>query len=278
MKTRAFCWCLALTLAGCTGDASKKIAERQKALEAAKAAEQSKKDASKPAGLEEVKLGVPWESPDYVVIRSDGPCPDGLWALFDKGEVPGANKDEKKANAAKRGELAKALREKTFLVKLRAPEAVKLKPYDAPKGEFPLEVGGTIDCSDSIGRIAIAWSTAKAGSASASAAQEGNELTENVWMVEPLQYALPMKSVADAKEFDSKHRLGMSARVVLKLGKVEIDRKLKKVVKFSQKAHGEDLAFGGGAEDWGAGRLVHADISALRIAIEREKTSLIEKK
>jgi len=278
--TRILAGCALLALSGCPGDASKKTAEKVKALEEKKVADRTKVEqkemlAELPKDL--VKLDPPWEDSSYVLLKSDGPCPENFWALFG-GDAPGANKEEKKANAGKRAELAKALREKTYLVKLRAPDEVKLSAFDATKNEFPVDVQGTIDCTDSIGRVAIAWSAVKAGDPGASAAKEGAEVTQNIWMAQPLKFQLPMKGMADAKEFDSKNRLGLSARAFFKLGKTEIDKKLKKLGKVVEKAHGETLAIGGGVEDWGAGRMVRAEGVGIRLASEKEKTTLIERK
>lgn len=263
-----------LGLTGCPGDGKKKMEERQKQLDEKKEA-QAKAEAKTTAApaKEVVQLDKPWEDSSYVMLRADAACPDNFWALF-PGDPPGANKDEKKANGARRADLAKALREQTYLVKLRGPDDVKLLPFDATKNEFPVEVLGTIDCSDSIARVAIAWSAIKAGDPGASAAKEGADVTQNVWMGTKLRFALPMKGMADAKEFEQKNKLGLSARLFFKLGKVEVDKKLKKM----PKVKGEGLDFGGGVEDWGAGRMVRAEAVGTRLAIDKEKTTLIEKK
>lgn len=271
MRTLLWTLAAALTLWGC-GDAKKRAEERQRAIDAAKTARQAEQE--KPAEApkaEAVKLEAFWDDANYVRITPDGACPEGLWALF--SEVPGSA-EEKKANAAKKPELAKKLQEATVLVKLRAPAGVKLLPYDAPKGYFPLELSGTIDCTDSIGRIAIAWTKAQAITPGASAAKQGSEVTQNVWTAEPLTYTLPMKSTTEAKEFNDKNRFGLDARLVLKLGKTEVDRKIFKTAKVSSGG----ITVGGAAEDWGAGRMVHATVQGVRIATDREKTSLIEKK
>jgi hypothetical protein len=268
---------LTLGLTACPGSGGKKkMEEKQRALDDARAEAKAKKEEKEPI-KEVISLERPWEDSSYVELRADGPCPPNFWALFN-GETPGATKEEKKENAGKRAELAKAAREATYLVKLRGPDAVKLMTYDAPKGVFPLEVIGTIDCTDSIGRVAVAWTAVRAGDPGNSAAKEGADVTQNMWIAEPLKYTLPMKGMADAKEFDSKNRLGLSARVFFKLGKTELDRKLKKIPKVTEKAAGETLVIGGGTEDWGAGRMVRAEGVGIRIATDKEKTSLIEKK
>lgn len=147
-----------LGLTGCPNDASKKTADKLKALDERKAADKLKADQKETLAdlpTDVVKLDAPWDESGHVLLRSDGACPENFWALF-PGEAPGATKEEKKANAAKRPELAKALRDQSYLVKLRAPDDVKLFPFDATKNEFPLEVMGSIDCTDSVGHVAIA--------------------------------------------------------------------------------------------------------------------------
>lgn len=281
MRTFSIALC-ALALAACNQQdkAGKRAQEKLKQAEAEKA-EKLKKDAEtdanrfKPKEGEVVKLGSPWD--DGTPIVNEGPCPDGIWSLF-KSDVPGADKAEKKANEGKRGDLAKAIKEQTFMVKLRAPDQVVLKPFDAPKGEFPLEVNGSIECTDSFGHVSIAWTTAKAGDPGNSAAKQDAEITQNYWVAQPVTFSIPMKSMAEAKEWSNKNKIGMSARVVFKLGKVDVDKKLHKVAKVTEKAAGETITIGGGTEDWGAGRLVHAELIGLRVATDREKTQLFEKK
>src|SRR3954471_8716422 len=127
-----------LGLSGCPSNAAKKMEEKQKALDKAKAAEKSKqeqKDTLADLPTDVFKLDKPWEDSSYVELVADRACPPNFWALF-PGEPPGANKEEKKANNAKRAELAKALRAQTYLVKLKGPEVVKLMTYDAPNGWF----------------------------------------------------------------------------------------------------------------------------------------------
>jgi hypothetical protein len=250
----------------------KSSAEKQAAREAA----MNNKPPPMPAG-EAVKVPAPYGDEGNVVLHSDGECPEGFWALFG-GEAPGANKAEKKANAARRPELAKALKEHTYLVKFRAPAEVKLSPYDAPRGRFTVEVNGSVDCTDSIGHVTIAWTRAQANTPPPSAAQEGAEVTQNVWLAPPVEFELPMPTMAQAKEFNEKNRLTLSARVVMKLGKTDIDKKIKKIAKVETEAAGEKLSIGGGNEDWGAGRLVRAELVGVRLASDREKTQVQEKK
>lgn len=268
---------LAGVLAACPSGSSR-TADQLAALQKKKEAEARAKSEDKLEALptEVIKLDPPYDDSQATVILPDGPCPEGFWALFG-GAVPGADAEEKKANAARRKELAEAARSKKYIVKLRAPAQVVLSPYDAPNGKFTIDVHGTIDCTDSIGRIALAWTDAKAGDPGASAAKEGSEVTQNIWMAEPVKFELPIKALTEAKEFNDKNRFGLSARVGFSLGKVEVDKKTKRVSKVSAKAEGETLSFGGGAEDWGAGRLIHAELLGVRVATEREKKQLFEK-
>lgn len=278
---------LAVVLAfGCSSkdSAAKKMEDKQKALDAAKAAKDkvlAEKDAArwgKGTPTEPPpKLDAPYDDSGNTLLKADLDCPGPFWALF-SGDAPGGTPEEKKANAAKRGELAKTVTEKTYLVKFRAPTDMKLSAYDAPKGKFTITLPGTIDCTDSIGRIAIAWTKAEAKDPGASAAKEGQEVNPNIWVAQPIAFDAPVATMAEAKEFENKMRLSLSARVVLKLGKTEVDKKMKKIAKVTEKAMGETISMGGGVEDWGAGRLIHAELVGVRVATDREKTQLFEKK
>ncbi|MBL8958185.1 MAG: hypothetical protein JNK82_45855 [Myxococcaceae bacterium] len=272
---------VALVVVACHGqDESKKRTLDKLEKSKQDKAEKQKKDADAdakrfaPKESEAVKLGSPWD--DGKLITSDGPCPEGIWALF-KGDAPGADKAEKKANEAKRADLVQDLKAQTFMVKLRS-DGVKLKDFDAPKGEFPLEVNGSIECTDSFGHVALAWTAAKAGNPGNSAAKQDAEITQNYWLAPPVTFAIPMKSMSEAKEWANANRIGLSARVVFKLGKVEVDKKLHKVAKVTEKAAGETISIGGGTEDWGAGRLVRVELVGLRVATEKETKQIFEKK
>jgi len=279
---RTFPLALCLFVAACHGqdESKKRTLEKLKQAEKDKA-EKQKKDADadakrfQPKESEAVKLGSPWD--DGKLIANEGACPEGIWALF-KGDAPGADKAEKKANESKRADLVKDLKAQTFMVKLRAPDGVKLKDFDPPKGEFPLEVQGSIECTDSFGHVALTWTNAKAGNPGNSAAKQDAEITQNYWIAPPVTFAIPMKSMVEAKEWANANRIGLSARVVFKLGKVEVDKKLHKVAKVTEKAAGETISIGGGTEDWGAGRLVRVELIGLRVATDKEKNQIFEKK
>lgn len=274
---------VALTLmaaASCSRQSSsKRTADQLAALEKKKAEEKKAEKVDKLAPLvaEVLHLPAPYDESGALVVLPDGPCPEGLWAFF-PGEAPGATPDEKKANAARRKDLVQALTGRTILVKLRAPATVTLSPYDAPNGKFLIDVVGTVDCTDSLGRIALAWTDAKSSTPETSAAKQGADLTQNVWSAPPVSFELPIKSLTEAKTFNDKNRFGLSARVAFTPGKAEVDKKVKKVKKVQAEAAGEKLSFGGGTEDWGAGRLLRGTVLGVRVATEQEKKELFNKK
>lgn len=269
--------CAVVLLAACTSS-SDRAAAQLKALEAQHAkekAEKAKAEAQPKTAAPSIALPAPYGDADSTVIQPDGACPEGLWAFFN-GAAPGATPDEKKANAAKRAQWVTDLKAKQFMVKLRVP-LVSLSAFDAPSGKFTISVPGTIDCTDEAGHIAIAWSDAKAGAGTPSAAKEGAELTQNIWSAEPLTFALPM-AMADVKPFELKNKLGLSARVVFTLVKGDVDVKKVKMGKVEEKAQGQTIGYGGGMEDWGAGRLIRAHLVAVRVASDQEKNQLFEQK
>lgn len=270
---------VAALAAGCNRPPSKRTQEQLEALQKKKTEEAKAKAEEKPAPLpvDVVKLDAPYNDDGSTRLQQDAACPEGLWALF-PGQAPGADAAEKKANEAKRKELLAQLKGKQFLVKLRAPTEVKLLPYDAPNGQFTIEVAGGVDCSDSFGGVTIAWTDAKAIDPGASAAKEGAEVTQNIWQAAPATFTLAMKSQVDAREYEKKNRLALSARVVFTLDSVKVDKKLKKISKVSEAAAGETLGYGGGTEDWGAGRLVRAKLIGTRVALDREKTQVFDRR
>lgn len=279
MRTTCLVVAAALAAAGCNRPPSKRTQEQLEALQKRKAEEAKAKAEEKPAPLpvDVVKLDGPYSDDGAARLQQDAACPEGLWALF-PGQAPGADAAEKKANEAKRKELGARLKGQQFMVKLRAPTEVKLLPYDAPNGRFTIEVAGSVDCSDSFGSLTIAWTEAKAVDPGASAAKEGAEVTQNIWQAAPETFTVPMKSQLEAAEYEKKNRLGLSARVVFTLDGVKVDKKLKKVAKVAEEAAGEKLGYGGGTEDWGAGRLVRAKLVGTRVALDREKTELFDRR
>lgn len=269
---------LAVALWGCPEKSANRTKQQLEALQKKKEdkarADKEKEDLA-PLPTPTIRLDPPYDEMSAVLINGDGPCPDGFWALL-PGEAPGATPEEKKLNAQRRQVIVDDLRSKTYLVKLRLPQ-VALKPFDAPKGTFTVEVIGSIDCQDvtTRQRIAVSWTDAKAG-VPPSGAYDGAEVAPNHWLAPPVTFSLPMKTMAEAKEFEQKNRLGISARVAFKLGKGEVDKKMKKVAKVEVEAHGEKLSTGGGMEDWGAGPLVRGELIGLRVATGGEKVQLLE--
>jgi hypothetical protein len=267
-----------MSMVACGGKDSAKRAQQQldalqKKKEADAKAAKEKENAG-PVVPKVVELPAPYDA--KVVIQPDGPCPEGTWALL-PGPAPGATPEAKKSNEAARKGLADGLKASPVMIKMRVPQ-VSLSAFDAPKGQFVITVPATIDCVDPTTkqRVALTWGEAKAGLPPASAAKEGSESMQHVWQAPPVTFFLPMKTQAEAKAFEMGNRVGLSARVVVRLGRAEVDRKVKKVAKVQEKAHGEMLSFGGGSEDWGAGPLIRSTLVALRVATGGEKEQLFE--
>lgn len=280
LRQLAFTTCAlaALPLLSCNDSPSKRAQDQLDALQKKKAAAKNAKDDKlEPLPTDVIRLDAPYDDAQATVIHPDGPCPEGFWALF-PGDAPGATPEERKANAANRKSIADGLKQKKFLVRMKGVNSVTLSPYDAPKGRFTIDVKGTIDCTDSMGHVAIAWTDAKAGDPGNSAAKEGSELTQNVWTAPPVTFELPITSLTEAKTFNDQNRFGLSARVAFTLGKVEVDKKMKKVAKVTEQAAGQTLTLGGGMEDWGAGRLVRAELLGIRVATDREKKQLFDQR
>ena len=218
------CSFLVVTLFACSSGggggsrASDQLAALKKKQEADLKAKKDKAEKLEPLPTEVNKLDAPYDDKQAAVILPDGPCPEGFWALF-PGDAPGGSPEEKKANAARRKELAEAARARKYIVKLRAPAQVVLSPYDAPGGKFNIDVHGTIDCTDPLGRIALAWTDAKAGDPGSSAAKADADFSQNAWIAQPAHFELFIKSLTEAKEFNDKNRFALSARVGFGLGK-----------------------------------------------------------
>lgn len=268
----------ALLLAACSKESTEdKLAAKQKQIEEQrKQLKEDKAKADAPVANDAPKDPY-WDAPGLILVRDEGKCPDNLWALFN-APAPGADAAEKKANEAKRKELAEQLRNQTFVISMRTGNGLELEEYNAAKGYFPLKVKSTIDCKDSIGNVTIALTDAKAQTPPTSAAKEGASYTMRIWYAEPQAFQLPMPGMAQAKEWKNKSSLGLEARFIWKPGKTAIDKKLEKVAKHVEKAAGETIQIGGGTEDWGAGRMLKADVEAMRITTDRGTKTLVEKK
>lgn len=266
-----------LLTVGCKREQSSRTEEQLAALQKRKA-EAAAKAASKPTAAPAAQVthvAAPYDETQGTILTSDGQCPQGLWALF-PGGPPGATPEEKRANQARRAELAQAISASSFLVRLQAPAKVTLLPHDAVNGKFVIEVAGSVDCVDSTGHVTIAWTGAKAVEAPPSAVSGGAEVRPNIWEAPPLTFEIPMKSLSEAKAYYDANRFGLSARVALKLEKGQVDKKLKKVGKMMKAMPDQTIAYGGGVEDWGAGRLVRATLLGVRVATEQERKELFD--
>lgn len=253
-----------------TEDKLKKLEEQRKQLKDSKAAANAPR-------VDDTPKDPFWDSASLVTIQEEGKCPDNFWALFG-GPAPGATPEEKKANEAKRSEYAKVLRDSQFVIKLRMGNGLDLEEYNAAKGYFPLKAKSTIDCKDSIGNVTVALTDVKAQTPPSSAAKEGAAYTIRIWYAEPQAYEVPMTSMADAKTWKNKSSLGLEGRYIFKLGKTANDKKLEKVARHVEKAGGETIEIGGGTEDWGAGRMIRADVQAMRITTDRGTKTVVEKR
>lgn len=268
----------ASTLAGACTDQSGDRAKEQLAALQRKKAEAAAAPAKANPGVPAVHhLPAPYDETQAVVLTPDGQCPEGLWALF-PGEAPGETADAKRANEARRAELARGLSTRPWLVMLRGPSKVTLSPHDAAKGRFLIEVAGAVDCIDSTGHLTVAWTAARALESPGSAVSRGAEVLPNLWQAPPLTFEHPMRALGEAKAFYDTHRTGLSARVAVTPGKVEVDRKLRRMGKVSKTVPGETVAYGGGVEDWGAGRLLRATLVGVRVATDQERTELVERR
>jgi hypothetical protein len=273
MRTISVC-CLALLAC----DGKSRLATQMENLQQRKDdLKKAKEEKNKPAVVPEAKLDAPYSNASATVLLPDAPCPAGFWALF-PGAAPGATPEEKKSNEAKRKELATGLLAATYLVKLRGPSLVKLSAFDAPKGTFQVDVVGSVDCIDSAGHVTISWTNAQAGDPGSSAAKEGVELRQRFWLAPPTVFSIPKASMTEAKEFESKNKVALSARIVGAAGEVEVDKKLIKMQKVETKAAGETVGYGGGMEDWGAGRLLRLNVAGFRVATQLEAVELYETK
>lgn len=255
-----------------------KLKEKQKALEEAKARyKEEQANAGAPKTADDTPKDPFWENPSLVEVRDEGNCPEEFWALF-PGPAPGADAAEKKANESKRAELVKKLKDQTYLIKFRTGLGLTLQDYNAAKGYYPLEVQQTIDCKDSYGNVTISVGDEKAMTPPSSAAKEGAAYTVRIWYAPPAEFQVPMKSMSEAKAWKDKNLLGLEARYIWKPGKASVDHKYEKVAKHVEKTVAGDIQIGGGAEDWGAGRGLHADVQAMRVSTNHGKDVIVEKK
>jgi hypothetical protein len=257
----------------CGKQDSKWVEQRQKASDEAKAEAKSAHDKeiapAAPKAADAPKDSY-WDDPNLVRVDNEMKCPDGLWALF-PGKAPGIEKDEEKANEAQRAGLAKKHKAARFVTYLKPPTDVHLLDYDAPKGHFPLQVAGLVDCADSFGHLSLLFTPgAEAITPGRSAAKKNSEVVLRIWEAKPFDFLLPMKSMQDAKDWRGHHQFDLEARVVFTLGKIEVDKKMFKTSKVSAAG----VTLGGGNEDWGAGRAIRANVEGVRVTTDKGRTVL----
>lgn len=262
--------CLVGTLPACKSNADK-MREKQKARDAEKKAQDDAAEARRKAAEPKVdwaQLDASWDPPGAVKIATGKPCPEGLWTLFDLTPGEGA---EQQANEAKRQALLEKVKAQTYVVQLRHGQGVNLRKYNAKKKTLTVEVDGLVECFDGAGLLSVAWGDpAKPFRPSADDEEEG-ATPQAVWRAQPLLFALPFDTAADAKRFAEKDGIGAIARLVFTLGKADVDKKVKKTAKPNGEA-GED------ALDWGAGRLVHVKLMGVRLSSDHEKNLLAERR
>jgi len=85
-------------------------------------------------------------------------------------------------------------------------------------------------------------------------------------------FPLPFPNAKEANAFRDKEGLGLEARLVFTLGKIETDTKVK--------TSAMPLPDAGALQqevDWGAGRLVHVELKSVRVATDFEKKLLAER-
>ncbi len=277
---RLLTWCLVgafvIPLGGCSGEsAGERAAAQLEALQKKKALDAQTKQSARNKPIEKVKLDPPYDDTQAISLMPDAPCPEGFWALF-TGDVPGVNPEERKTNAANRAAIAEKVRSKKYVVRLRGPPDVQLEPWDPQTQKFLVHVSGSVDCTDSLGTITMAWTDAAVIVPKNSAAQEGSTLRPNVWQAKPVQFSIPMKNPDEAAKYYDQTRFALTARVGMTLGQVMVDKKLKKIAAAIDQSSGEKVGFGGDVEDWGAGRLIRAEMLGTRVAVQGERKQLFE--
>jgi len=220
-----------------------------------------------------LRLDSRWDDSSYLQFKDGGPCPEGLWALF-SGEVPGSSDSEKAANKRDAPQLAKKFRDATFVAVMKGPAYVTLGEYQPAKGAVPIQVKSLVDCQDSIGRIAVAFTAAQAE------LPPGRSVGQYLWTAAPLSFDHPVK-FSEWRKWQSQNRAALDARIVFKLGKVEVHKKLiRNQESAEEKAERKKFDIPGGGnqlEDWGAGRMAHAEVVRIRVATDASRTELVAK-
>jgi hypothetical protein len=264
-STRSLFVLLAAALVlGCGRDKQQRMLEAEKRLEADKkkyAKEAEAKLLAAAPKVERATLEAPWEDPNNLRVTTGKPCPDGLWSLFES--TPGEG-SEQEANARQREALATKLRAATFVTTLGHGSGVTVHPWDKKKKSVTVEVEGLVECFDKLGLLSLAWGQ-PAKAFRPSPADEAAMSPQAVWRARSLSFGLPFATEADAKAWSQKEGLTAEARVVFTVGKVEVDKRVKK------NEQGQEI-------DWGAGRLAHVELVGVRLATNFEKTLLVERR
>lgn len=264
---------VALTSSACT-DNKKKMQEAQKKRDAEKKAAEEKELARQKATqpkVDRAKLPAPWDDTNYQKISLGRPCPDGLWSLFPG--APGETPEEQARNEAKRPELLAKVKEQTYTVLLTHGNGVTMRKYNAKKKQLTIEVDGLVECYDKLGLLSVAWGEpAKPFRPPPPDADEEDMTPQAVWRAQPFLFPIPFATAKEANAFRDKEGLGVEARLVFKLGKIELDKKYGK-----SSMPLPDAGAVNQEVDWGAGRLVHVELIGVRVATDFEKKFLAEK-
>ncbi|MFO0600166.1 MAG: hypothetical protein U0228_32960 [Myxococcaceae bacterium] len=263
-----------VALAGCT-DNKKKMREAQAKRDAEKAQFEKDKEAKIKAAAPKVdraKLDSSWDDPSFQKISLGRPCPEGLWSIFPG--TPGETPAEQQKNESQREALAQKMKDTTFVVLLAHGNGLTMRKYNAKKKQLTVEVDGLVECYDKLGLLSVAWGEpAKPFRPPPPDADEEEMTPQAVWRAQPLLFPLPFATAKEANAFRDKEGLGLEARLVFKLGKIDVDKKNAKTSRPLPDAGAvnEEL-------DWGAGRLVHVQLIGVRVATDFEKHLLAEKK
>jgi hypothetical protein len=150
--------------------------------------------------------------------------------------VPGEG-EAQKANAAKKDELQKQVREGTYVTNLRLSGGVKVHPYNAKKKTTTIEIDGLVECTDALGMVSLAWGEpAKPFRPPGGGGDDDDEaLTpQSVWRARPLLIKLPFATKAEAAKFAEGPGTLLEARLVYTLGKPDQDKHVVKTSRLAQ--------------------------------------------
>jgi hypothetical protein len=250
---------VALGVLGC-GDKSKWVEERQKKIDAYR----DGKTGAVTASSANATVDAFWDNASHVKVRHERECPEGMWALFQGSKAPGNTDEAKARNEARRTEYSDRMKVATFTttIQLGTGAGMKVGDYDMQSGGSTVELPGLIDCTDSAGRIAIAFGSAQPVLAPKSAVEHATDMQISLWGASPLKQTVKMP-VELAKEFREQKRVDMEARIVFRFVSTDVHTRMVKVTR-------------GELEDWGAGRLIKATVEAVRITTEKDRLTLLD--